>query len=287
MNLCVGLCLLKYLQQCINLRSLLIMDTNYKKYARLSLFVAGMSMLSTQASADYFGLGLGLTTEFLGSDESTVIPVANFEITTRLGILKNDQLGAQLDLVKSGTIGTGPILRINTGRNDSVSDSVVAALPEVEASLEAGWFVGSGFKLSSIGLASDAIVIGRLSVVSDTGDGHGGSQVNASVGLVTQLSDDLRIIPSVSINYGDDKYTQAFYGVDGANASTELGAFNASGGIESTQFAIVGIRKINEKWSVTGVGAYNTLQGDAAESPITKRGSETSVFTSLSINYTF
>jgi len=184
-------------------------------------------------------------------------------------------------------VDTGPILRINTGRNDSVSDLAVAALPEIEASPEAGWFVGSGFKLSSLGLTSDAIVIGRVSAVTDVGDGHGGSLVNGSLGLVMPVNDNLRFVPSVSFNYADDNYTQAFYGVESANASAELNEFNASGGIESTQFALVGIRKINEKWSFTGVGAFNTLQGDAAESPITERGKDTSFFSGFTINYTF
>lgn len=243
--------------------------------------------MSTQAVAVTVGIGIGRTTEFSGSDDYTFSPLASFEVETSIGIFKNEQIGAQLDLIKSGSIDTGPILRINTGRNDSVTDAAVAALPEIEASPEAGWFFGSGFKLSSLGLTSDAIVIGRLSAVTDMGDGHGGTLVNGSVGLVMPINDNLRFIPSMSFNYGDDNYTQAFYGIDSANASTELGVFNAGGGIESTQFAIVGIRKINEKWSITGVGAFNALQGDAAQSPITKRGSDTSLFTGLTLNYTF
>jgi len=243
--------------------------------------------MSTQVFAATVGIGIARNAEFPGSDDYAFTPIASFEIETSIGIFKNEQIGAQLDLVKSGSFDTGPILRINTGRNDSVTDAVVAGLPEIEASPEAGWFFGSGFKLSSLGLTSDAIVIGRLSAVTDIGDGHGGTLVNGSLGLVMPINEELRFIPSVSFNYGDDNYTQAFYGVNSADASAQLGQFNASGGIESTQFAIVGIRKINEKWSITGVGAFNALQGDAAESPITKRGSETNLFSGFTLNYTF
>ncbi len=243
--------------------------------------------MSAQAFSATIGIGLGYTTEFPGSDDYTFTPRASFEIETSVGTFRNDQIGAQLDLIKSGAIGTGPILRINTGRNNSVSDAVVAALPEIEASPEAGWFVGSGFKLANIGLNSNAIVIGRLSAVTDVGDGHGGTQVNGSLGLVMPINEQLRFIPSVSFNYADDNYTQAFYGVENENVTAELGGFNADGGIESTQFALVGIRKIDEKWSVTGVGTFDMLQGDAAESPITKRGSDTSYFAGFTINYTF
>lgn len=247
----------------------------------------GLMLISAQAFSATIGIGLGRTVEFPGSNDYTFSPRASFEIETSVGIFKNDDIGVQLDLIKSGSVDTGPVLRINTGRDDSVSDAAVAALPEIEASAEVGWFVGSGFKLSSLGLKSDAIVIGRLSALTDAGDGHGGTLINGSVGLVMPINEKLRFVPSMSFNYADDNYTQTFYGVDSTSASAELGEFKASGGIESTQFAIFGIRKINEKWSITGVGAFNTLQGDAAESPITKRGSKTNLFSGFTINYTF
>lgn len=249
---------------------------------------ATMLLLSSQAISNSIGIGLGITSEFSGSDDYGLSPIAAFEWDTRIGIFKNDQIGAQLDLIKSGSLDTGPILRINTGRNDSVSDVVIAALPEVEASAEAGWFIGSGFTLSRFGLDTNAIVIGRLSVVTDIGDGHGGSRVNGSVGLVMPFSQTFRMIPSVSFNYADESYTQAFYGVgsDGA-VSSGLAEFNPSGGLESTQFALVAIKKLNTRWSLTGTVAYDTLQENAALSPITQRGSETQVFTGLVANYFF
>jgi len=262
-------------------------NTPTQSVAQKLTLIVSMLFLSTQAYAASIGIGTARTTEFSGSNDYTFIPIASFEIETSIGIFKNDQIGARLDLIKNPAIDTGPVLKFNTGRNDSVSDNAVAALPEIEASPEAGWFVGSGYKLSNLGLNSNAIIIGKLSAVTDVGDGHGGTLINGSVGLVMPVNEQLRFIPSMSFNYADDNYTNAFYGIEGANATTELSEFKASGGVESTQFAIVGIRKINEKWSVTGVGAFNSLQGDAAESPITKRGGKTNLFTGVTVNYTF
>lgn len=259
----------------------------HSKLANCTLFAA-IFIFSTDAfSVTRLGIGIGRTTEFLGSADAAFVPYAEFQIDTRIGNFRNNQVGAELDIIKSSSVDTGPILRINTGRNDSVSDGVVAALPEIEASPELGWFVGSGFKLANLGLNSDAIVIGKLSVVGDTGDGHGGTVVNGSVGLVMPINNDFRLIPSVSFNYGDDNYTQAFYGVDAANASTELSEYTASAGVESTQVALVGIRQINEHWYIRGTAAYTILRGDAADSPITKRGDDTQVFTGFTLNYVF
>jgi len=145
--------------------------------------VAGLFLASSQAFGATFGIGFGYATEFSGSDDYTFSPRASFEVETPIGIIKNDQIGAQLDLIKSGAIDTGPVLRINPGRNDSVTDALVAALPEIEASPEAGWFVGSGFKLANLGLTSDAIVIGRLSALTDMwrfGDQRFGRAGNAN-----------------------------------------------------------------------------------------------------------
>lgn len=248
---------------------------------------AGLLFTSTQSFGASIGVGIGRTAEFSGSDDYTFIPTASFKLETPVGIFTNNQIGAQLDLTKSESIDTGPILRINTGRNDTVSDAAVAALPEIEVSYEAGWFVESGFKLSNAGLNSNAIVIGSLSFVTNMSSNDGGSLIEGSVGLVMPINESLRVIPSVSLNYADDDYTQTFYGVDGLNATADLGAYKARGGLEQAQFALVGIRQLNSKWTVTGVVAYNALQGDAAQSPITKRGSDTSVYTGFTAAYTF
>lgn len=245
-------------------------------------------LMSSQLAADYIGIGFGRTTEFLGSDDSQIIPTAEFEWETPIGIFKNDQIGAQLDLVKSASWDTGPILRINTGRDDSVSDTVIARLPEVELTAEAGWFIGSGFSLKRLGVNSPAIVIGRLSVVSDVGDGHGGTLINGSLGLVLPAGEALRFVPSVSFNYADKRYTQAFYGVNNNSAATsELTQFTTSGGLESTQLALLVIRQLDDRWSLKGTIAFTTLQGDASSSPISLRGSDEQLFTGLIANYRF
>lgn len=250
--------------------------------------MSGLLLLSSQAAANSIGIGIARTAEFSGSDDYEFTPIAEFEWETPVGILKNEQIGAQLDLVKSGSWDTGPIVRINPGRDDSVSDEVIAQLPEIEVSPEAGWFIGSGIQLKRLGLDTDAIVIGRLSVVSDIGDTHGGTQVNGSIGLVLQVNETLRFVPSVSLNYADESYTQAFYGVDGSSAeSSGLSQFAASGGLESTQLGLLVIRKLDDKWSVKGRATYTALQGDAESSPITQRGSDTQIFTGVVASYQF
>ncbi len=257
-------------------------------FCKLTVSLALLAMTSTAYSAT-IGIGIARAPEFSGSDDYLVSPTASFELETPFGILKNNRVGAQFDFIKSTNVDTGPILRYHLGRDDEASDEIVSALPAIDATFEAGWFIGSGFKLSSLGLNSDAIVIGNLSAVTDVGDGHGGTLVSGSVGLVMQVSEQLRFVPSFRLEYADDNYADSFYSVS-ADSSSQFGLseFKAGGGLESTQVALVAIRDINPQWSVTGVAAYTTLQGDAAESPITvERGSDKQVFTGITVNYTF
>lgn len=249
--------------------------------------LATLLVASTPASADFIGGGFGHTSEYLGSDSSVVIPVANFEISTPIGTFKNNELGVQWDIVSSVIWDTGPIFRLNTGRDDSVDDEVVAALPEIEAGVEAGWFIGSGFRLASVGIDSDAIVIGNANLTTNVGSGHGGTLLKGSLGLVMPLTPELRIIPSVTASFADDTYNNAFYGVTNDSANDQLSAYSLGAGLHSTQAALVAIHQLNSEWSLTGTAAYTQLQGDAANSPIVARGNDAQLFTGVTLNYLF
>jgi len=254
-----------------------------------ALLLVLLPVTASQAMANSVGIGIGRATEYPGSKDYQISPNAAFELNTPIGTLKNNQVGVQLDIVKGSNLDTGPVLRANFGRDsESISDNVVANLDKVPATAELGWFVNSGFRLDRLGIQSDAIVIGRLNAVTDVGDGHGGTQVFGSVGLVMQLTDNFRLVPSVGFNFADESYTNAFYGVDSAGAAASgLSEYSASGGVEFTQVALYALREIDSRWSVTGTVAYNTLRGDAAQSPITQRGTDQQLFTGLVVHYHF
>lgn len=250
--------------------------------------IVALCLMSSQVLANTVGIGIGRATDYPGSDNYVFSPNAAFELNTPIGTLKNNSVGAQLDIVKSTSLDSGPILRANFGRDNTVDNAAVAALPEVSPGAELGWFVNSGFRVDRLGIQSEAIVIGRLDAVTDVGDGHGGTQINGSVGLVLQLTDSFRLVPSIGFNYVDDNYAQAFYGVSSAgSAASGLDEFSASAGLEYTQAALYAVRTIDKNWSVTGTIAFNALQGDAAESPITNRGTADQLFTGFVVLYNF
>lgn len=244
------------------------------------------AFVAPQSHANSVGIGFGGTTQYKGSSDYQAIPLASFSFDTRVGIVANEQIGVKIDLIKSRRADTGPILRYQGGRDNEMSDTEVAKLPEIAASAEAGWFLGSGIPLSVLGLKSDSIITAKISGVTDIGDGHGGSTLTTSTALVTPVNPTVRIITSLSLNFSDKNYNQAFYGIsEAAAASSGLTAFNASAGLESVGLGLIIVKQLSKKWSLTSITSLSELQADAAESPITKRGSSSQLFVGFVFTY--
>lgn len=250
------------------------------------LVISLYTLVTPQSRANSVGIGFGGTTQYKGSSDYQAIPLASFSFDTRVGIVANEQIGVKIDLIKSRRADTGPILRYQGGRDNEMSDTAIAKLPEIAASAEAGWFLGSGIPLSVLGLKSESIITAKISGVTDIGDGHGGSTLTTSTALVTPVNPTVRIITSLSLNFSDTKYHQAFYGInDAAAAASGLSAFDAKGGLESIGLGLIIVKQINEKWSLTSITSLSELQADAAKSPITKRGSTSQLFMGLVFTY--
>lgn len=244
------------------------------------------SLIAPQSRANSVGIGFGGTTQYKGGSHYRAIPLASFSFDTRIGIVANEQIGVKIDLIKSRRVDTGPILRYQGGRDNDISDSVVAKLPELAATVEAGWFLGSGIPLSVLGLKSDNIITAKISGVTDIGDGHGGSTITTSTALVIPASPTVRIITSLSLSFSDKNYHQAFYGIsETAAANSELPAFNASAGLESVGLGLIIVKQLSKKWSLSSITSLSELQADAAKSPITKRGSSSQLFMGAVFTY--
>ena len=255
-------------------------------YVAVLSLVVYYSILSSIAEANSIGIGIGRAPDYTGSDDHRIIPMASFSYDARIGKISSEQIGVKVDLIKSRRIDTGPILKYQTGRSNDLKDSQVARLPEVEGSAEFGWFLGSGIPVRVLGLNSDSILTGKISALTDVGDGHGGSSFSSSVAVVTPINQQLRVITSLGLNFSDENYQQSFFGIsDEAAAASGLSAFSAKGGLQSTGLTLIIAKGLNKKWSVTSITSLSKLQGDAAQSPITKRGSTLQLFMGVVFNY--
>lgn len=241
---------------------------------------------TSQTYANSIGIGIGRSTQYTGSSDYQAIPLASFSFDTSIGIVASEQIGIKIDLIKSRSVDTGPILKYQTGRSDAIADTLVAALPEVAGSLEAGWFLGSGIPLSVLGVNSKSILTGKISGTIDIGDGHGGSSFTISTALVIPVNPELRVITSLAFNFSDENYQRSFFGVSDADALVSgLPSFKANGGLESTGLGLIVVKQINQRWSATSITSFSKLQHDAENSPLTKRGSASQLFMAIVFSY--
>jgi outer membrane scaffolding protein for murein synthesis (MipA/OmpV family) len=76
------------------------------------------------------------------------------------------------------------------------------------------------------------------------------------------------------LEFGTDSFAQTYFGVSPQESvDSGLAAYDASGGLLGTGIEIGARYLFNERWGVEGAATYDRLVGDAADSPITDRGS--------------
>lgn len=236
------------------------------------------------------GLGAAVAPDYEGADEYRALPLPSLSWKTDLFTLRTRGPGIEIDLVPSPGFGFGPILRYDFGRDD-VDDAVVAALPDVEGSLEAGGFVSAALPVGAANPLGSGPVLATFRADATQGlgdDGHGGLEASASVGLLMP-GDPLTLGVNLSTSWADEDYMRSYFGVTAAgSAASGLPAFTPDSGIKDVGASLFASYKLTDNWSATMIASYTRLVGDAADSPIVaRRGSENQFFGGLGLSYTF
>ncbi len=89
--------------------------------------------------------------------------------------------------------------------------------------------------------------------------------------LILQPNDKLRLTAGPRVLWGDDTFANTYFGVtqDEIDAGAAFAdPFDASSGMISAGAEVEATYAINDDWQVIGTINYDTLQGDAADSPI-------------------
>jgi MipA family protein len=235
------------------------------------------------------GLGVGAAPDYAGSDEYTVIPLPNFELSYAGYALRSSRLGVEADLVGITGLDAGPILRYDRGRSSNVDDDVVALLPEVDGSVELGGFASAGVPLSVIGLESASILAARVEYLQGLDGGHEGATAAASLSLISPVTDSLTLISSLSATYMSGNYADSYFDVSTlGSVASGLPVYDAGAGFRDLGITFIANYELNENWSVNTVGSFTRLISDAAASPIVaERGSSNQFLGGLGFSYTF
>lgn len=100
----------------------------------------------------------------------------------------------------------------------------------------------------------------------------GGTRVTAGVSKGWRLNEALTVIGAADVEWADEDWSQARYGVTAAQASRSgLRAFAPSAGLAGAGVSLTAIHALSGPWFVGGQVSYRQLLGDIADSPVSRR----------------
>ncbi len=246
------------------------------------------------------GLGLGLVPSYAGSDDYIAFPLPL--VAGRVGgvgISPNGP-GFVLDLNpgapglaprKGVRIAFGPAFRFRNDRNVQIKDDVVARAGKLDAALE----VGGNVALVWRGVAKpvDQLSIG-VQARWDVLGAHDGMVIEPQINYRAPIGRAFSLQTQISAEFVDDSFAGYYFTVSPAQAlASGLPQFRADGGLNRIgALAILAYdldrNPLNGGWSLTGIGGYSRLFGDAEDTPFTAlRGDANQFITGLGVAYTF
>lgn len=188
-------------------------------------------------------------------------------------------------------VSLGPNIRYAGARTGKVKDPVVARLPKVKGTIEAG--VSAGLNLKRVLTKQDSLSIGLAARWDISGKG-GGRIVSPSVSYLLPVHKAQVVGLSASADFVDRKYARYRYSVTPAGSLVSgLPAYSGKGGLKETTFGLFTARDLSGNFLDGGfaVGAgflYSRLHGAAAETPITRlRGSRNQWMFGAGLAYAF
>ncbi len=98
--------------------------------------------------------------------------------------------------------------------------------------------------------------------------GHEGWVAAAGADYITRPTDRLRLNMGPRLLWGDDDYTDTYFGVDASEVGPGRPAFDANGGLVSAGLEFGARYQLSDVWGLEGAVTYDVLQNDAADSPL-------------------
>jgi outer membrane protein len=220
---------------------------------------------------NFFGLGVGSTTEWMGSADQVVgvVPAARVQLGKHRFAELYGPFG-DVNVLDIPNWEFGPMLSYRFGRKD-VEDPVVNSLPPIDGGLEAGVF-GGYHHVNAEGIPWRLRV--GVSATTAISGGATGGQVTPYASFWMPLSSTVFVGVGTGFTWSSDSFMrQRFDVTPGAAAVSGLPVYAAGAGVRQFYAWPAVVVRLRPRW-FAGAGAfYQRLTGDAADSPIvTQRG---------------
>lgn len=244
------------------------------------------------------GVGVASTPSYVGSDSSTIIPMAAVQGQIS-GISFNTQGTAlYVDAIPSSgkpgwKLTLGPLAAVRLDRTSGINDSAVRALGKLKTAVELGGSVG----IQRTGVVTSPYDTLSLSVSyqHDVAGAHSSYVASPEIDYSTPLSEHAYVSLSGSADYVGKGFGRYYYSVDQAGSVASglpvyAGADKA--GWKDWNLSMLAMHTISGNllhgWGVFATGGYQRLLGAYARSPIVaEAGSPNQWSGAVGVEYTF
>ncbi len=252
---------------------------------------AVISMESSQADdhtqdqpESFLALGAALVPEFIGSEESRVVPLLAGRVYKDKRYIEANGTGFRVNIINSGRFAFGPALGVTLNRSDNVESDVIASLPEVDTAVEIGGFAAYTLPIGKNGRTQ--LTVGQQ-ILFDVTNNHDGLRSTSSIGVGHSFSSRLQVSVNAFVDYVDDDFAKTYFSVP-KDIETSLQPFAAGSGANKVGLRVNSLFMFNNNWFVTGLVSYGRLIGDASDSPVVnEEGSRNQAAVGLSIGRSF
>jgi len=238
----------------------------------LATALIGAPLTSAWAADDWtFSAGglLAVGPRFPGSDRSKVNLVPNVQARYKNFLVINPVDGIGLVYAVDDKLKLSASLGLDLTTRLAKDDNRLNGLADIKETgavrLAAKYRTGPAF--------AEAKLTTRLG-----GELKRGSIVNLEGGFSPFATRDAGVDVGIALRWMDSNYSRNFFGVSAAqSAASGLKAFNANSGLQSAGVFVSGYQRLSTDWTGFARLSLNKLQGDAANSPITRSASQTSL----------
>jgi outer membrane scaffolding protein for murein synthesis (MipA/OmpV family) len=235
---------------------------------------------------NFFGGGIGTTTEYAGGKERVIGVLPGLRYTTASGhLLEWYGPYAQFNFGSSTGFQWGPALSLRLGRHD-VDDPVVSQIHTIPTTVEGGGFAGYEYIHSG---AFPYRLRGELTVTTNAGFVFTGARVSLTGTAWIPLSTRFYTGVGLGASWASGGFNTTYFGVTNEDsARSGLPAYSPSSGVEQITSWLACVYQINARWYAGALIFYQRLTGPAADSPIVvQRGTRNQVTVGAGIAYAF
>jgi outer membrane scaffolding protein for murein synthesis (MipA/OmpV family) len=235
---------------------------------------------------NFFGVGIGTTTEYAGGSDRTIGVLPGLRYTTASGhLLEWYGPYAQYNFGTGTGFQWGPAVSLRLGRHD-VDDPVVSQVHTISTTVEGGGFVGYEY------IHSDGFpyrLRGELTAVTNAGAVYTGARVSVTGTAWVPLSPRIYVGTGLGATWASGGFNTTYFGVTGEDAARSgLPSYSPSSGVEQITSWLACVYQINTSWYAGALVYYQRLTGPAADSPIvSQRGTRNQLTFGAGVAYAF